>query len=207
LINVGRWSRSARDELTAHSETSNWPCVQPVSRRQPCSWCLHFSGQFWCRNIQKMMLIAFLSAKHEMEDEKFRSTDKYYRSRGFSGKCFSFTAPYSQEISRNSQWIHSSMGTKIHILWQHGKIIWIHHFPGLSNILPTFHTLTLTISDRPTVTYCEGSNASQRCGSIRIVVSADNSGVSVFLRTWYRRYPPPAEAVSTWVKSAHGRME
>jgi hypothetical protein len=42
-----------------------------------------------------------------------------------------------------------------------------------------------TVSDRPTITSCEGWNAGQRSGSIQVVSQAYNSGESRYCGTSY----------------------
>jgi hypothetical protein len=82
-------------------------------------------------------------------------------------------------ILPNNKWIYGDMRTELHYRWWRTKIIRTHHFSRQSKVFPKLHTPTIT--DRPTVTDCQGWNAGQQCESIKIASPIDNSGMYLSL--------------------------
>jgi hypothetical protein len=62
-------------------------------------------------------------------------------------------------ILHHSEWIGNYMKTKIHLLWQHEKILQIHHSQNNQKPLRKF------TPHEPICTYCEGPNSGQWCAS------------------------------------------
>jgi hypothetical protein len=111
-----------------------------------------------------MILTEFFPGKRSVGPKVSSQWKFWSQSPFFRQVLFSFLATLLQGTWHQNEWIHCEMRTKIHHLWQWAKILWVLHFSGHSKAIPKFRISTVT--DRPTITSCEGSNAGQWCGSI-----------------------------------------
>jgi hypothetical protein len=91
-----------------------------------------------------MVLIEFLFAGKNIEDQALSYSEKIWLLQLFLWDVlFSFLTALPPGILHKSEWVGEDMRSKIHLLWQHAKIVRIHRFSEYSKVSPKFRTLAV----------------------------------------------------------------